>query len=45
VFKFAAYATSAVGLVLVSLSLGYFNGRAVRSSHASEGARTPALAE
>jgi hypothetical protein len=45
VFKFAAYATSAVGLVLVSLSLGYFNSRAVRSPRASEGAGTPALAE
>ena len=28
VFRYAAYATSAVGLVLVSLSLIYFNGRA-----------------
>jgi hypothetical protein len=28
VFKYAAYTTSVVGLVLVSLSLAYFSGRA-----------------
>ena len=35
VFRYAAYATSAVGLVLVSLSLIYFNGRA-RAANSSK---------
>jgi Family of unknown function (DUF5690) len=40
VFKIAAYSTSALGIILVSLSLWYFNGRAHRRGYAAAYAAT-----